>query len=31
MGKTPKMQGVQFKAVKINPEKNQFVFKGGFE
>lgn len=31
MGKTPKMQGMRFKAVKINPEKNQFIFKGGFE
>jgi uncharacterized protein YpmS len=30
-GKTPEVQGVRFKAVTINPAKDKFIFRGGFE
>lgn len=30
LGRAPKVQGVHVKAVQINPEKDKFVFRGGF-
>ncbi|MDR3190657.1 MAG: YpmS family protein [Lactobacillaceae bacterium] len=31
LGKTPEVSGIRVKAITINPQKNQFIFRGGYE